>query len=96
MDEKVFVVVGDCGEYSDWRMWLVRAFNDKDDAERETARLTAWVKEHTEQTGQWDIRWKVRQKHSVPGDEDGEYTDWEPPRYGVHEVPVGVVEKWTA
>lgn len=88
-EKKTHVVVGDCGEYSDWRMWLVRAFDNADDAEKEAARLTAWVAERTYQEGRWHIRWKVRQKPTVPGDEDGEYTGWEPPRYCSARSPGG-------
>jgi hypothetical protein len=41
---KVYTVFGQSGQYSDWRMWAVRAFGAKDDADTFAERLNSIVK----------------------------------------------------
>lgn len=35
--DRVYIVVGSCGEYSDWRCWHVAAYRDKERAEEHLA-----------------------------------------------------------
>lgn len=38
---KIYTVFGDSGEYSEWRMWAVRAFDNKADADQFAETLNA-------------------------------------------------------
>jgi hypothetical protein len=48
--KKIYTVFGECGEYSDWRMWAVRAFESKDSADAFCAKLNAIA---AEQKAKW-------------------------------------------
>lgn len=78
-----FIVYGVTGEYSDTRIWLVRAFGDKAEAEAFAVRLTAdgrrirALGNKRDATGRWKNEWND--------------TDPEPLDPGVHIDPYGDV-----
>lgn len=87
MADSVFVVFGSSGEYSDWRMWAVRAFDTAQEAEAEAKRLNDWVTAHGGE--QWG--WREDDGYP-PGDPEGYHS--EQTTYEVAEVPLGTNEAW--
>jgi hypothetical protein len=45
----IYLVMGESGEYSDWRQWPVRAFQTEAAADAHAAAATAWSKERQEE-----------------------------------------------
>jgi hypothetical protein len=85
---KCWCVVGDEGEYSDWTMWLVVAFEKKAEADDWAEKAQAWVDLNKDRD---DLdRMTDEQKGAVknPYDPEKSLADfpWDAPRYQVHEL----------
>lgn len=93
-DWMVYLVGGDTGEYSDHRAWWVKAFLDKEEAERFCERLNAWVKDRKWDNGNdgyWEFEWDKRPK---PPEDPHFEVDYMGTRYSVVEVPVSEAGKF--
>ena len=86
---KQHVVFGECGEYSDYSMWIVRAFVGKAEAERFAAECQR-IHDDERGVGNYYGAWKH------PLDPKG-HQRWDAVRYSVAEVPAGwpMVERAT-
>lgn len=95
---KVYIVIGSQGEYSDHRMWHVRGYDSKADADAEAARLTALMVLLTtdregKRSGYFDSYEQERdvfawiQSYDDPS-VSSFYSEHEIPAYGVIEVDV--------
>lgn len=85
MSEMVYVVGGDCGEYSDHCSWYVRIFLHKSAAEAFCERLNAWCRERKA-----DVGCTNREEH--PPEDPNFQTDYTGTEYSVVEVPLDVAE----
>lgn len=81
---KCWCVVGDQGEYSDWTMWLVGAFDSKTEAEEWAAAAEKWRSDKADEIE--SASYAEREKMSNPYDPAWEVDSWDTPRYSVHEL----------
>lgn len=105
---KAWVVWGEEGEYSDRRVWTVRAFVDEGEARAFVEAVSAqarevWMAWKAERdAGRYDYSQDDRARFPIPLDPVGgkgsswsdrpDYDSCDPPQYHVDEVPLGPVE----
>jgi hypothetical protein len=83
-EQHVHIVVGETGEYSDWQIWYVRAFVDKQAAETLSGKLNQWCRDNGchESSG--------RQRNAKPPDDDQFRADYTGTTYSVMTLPLEV------
>lgn len=87
VDDISYVVIGDCGEYSDYSWWSVRAFDSKADAESFLDRLDTWMLEYwPQELGHQKLAELRRSGVKCPFD-DQMVSSYERPKYYVLPVP---------
>ncbi len=75
------VVFGECGEYSDYSMWIVRVFDDVAEAQRFTAECQR-IHDEARAAGNYYRGWK----HSLDPKGGGR---WDTVTYTAAEIPAG-------
>lgn len=84
-DEKVYVVCGETGEYSNAKVWYVRSFLSPEPANAFRDRLNKWCEErglHNEGLGR-DFR-----EHGKPPEDPHFCCDYTGTSYGILEIPL--------
>ena len=56
---KAWLVTGQCGEYSDWRFWVVAVFTDKARADEWKANAEEWERENRDRVKALDKPWEA-------------------------------------
>lgn len=88
MSERVYIVRGDTGEYSDFQMWDVAAFHSEDNAKALAARLNGWLtlnKLHRDQNNAGGYRSSREEK---PPEDPGFQCDYTGAKYEVWSIEV--------
>lgn len=88
---KVFVVMGETGEYSDRKEWPVIAYLDEASAKNHVLALDAWLREHRMHMDGTDfLQYEFRQNKPATDLDSSFEVDYTGTRYYVMEVSLGV------
>ena len=84
--KSVFLVVGKCGEYSDWRTWYVAAYPTKEAAEQHAALVNCYTEEKCK-----GVDWEEREAAAKDNPYDSNcQSDYTGTTYSVEEVKLFV------
>ncbi len=88
------VVGADTGEYSDHRVWFIRAFLDKAPAQALADKLNAWCREHNVHDKGWNYdKYPVYDNRPHPPDDPNFAYSYTGTAYSVIDIPLGDVHK---
>lgn len=73
MAETIYLVQGNCGEYSDYREWVVCAYRSEAMAREHATKAKEWKQQHVS----WDMSYEEREKLKNPYDDAYSATDVE-------------------
>jgi len=90
----IYVVTGECGEYSDWTKWLVAAYADEQAAQRHAEAGDAWIRTQGEMVRglPYQASYAWRTTHPNPYD-DHNPDDYYDTSYTVEEIPFHTVDQ---
>jgi hypothetical protein len=92
-EDVIYVIMGEAGEYSDSRQWIVRAFFDEDEARRYEDMLDDYIKQRPNES-RYDDGWKTRPSWTAwmngnPYDDQFASNADDGPAYVIVSVPIG-------
>jgi hypothetical protein len=92
-EDVIYVIVGEAGQYSDRREWIVRAFLEEEEARRYETLLDEYIKRRpnvSRYTTRWDINpeWDVWANSNPYDDQFASEAD-DGPQYAIYTVPIG-------
>lgn len=92
MPNVLYLVIGECGEYDDWRTWNVIAYRTKKAATEHVRQARAWAKAFEQKfRAKWGDEWWLHShEDKTPNPFDPKFnTDSTGTKYSITKLPLG-------